>query len=454
MIRIRHFLGPSGERGSITPIVALGLMAFVGFLALGIDAGQLCVARNDLQNAADAAALAAAKKLIQDKNGDGVAEVYCGDAVNAAINCAKTNDSLGISGGLTVSEPDVVIGKWNLTTKQFDSVGCSENPMEVNAVQVTVRRDGMRTDTEGEETNPRLQTFLASVIGGGDSKEVVASATAYLGLAGTSAPDVPFAIPPEYTNGGGMASNGWQGLLDRFAPTPAYAAVKTYKWYDKADGSASSYPDLATNRATWVVANESEATMVGAYYAMQKYLQGTTRFPQKQVGEKLYPGSEHIYGMYLKDYFEWMRSRWNTKKDASGKWRVTVAVYSPTQVTAYRPQNSWLKLAARLIPGVSQAHACTVIKTPVVYTQGFATIDITNVYVQYRCNEANNGTIQRDDPNSCRNTCYMEIEVPMDQNTVSTDKGSNPVPYQKDYKDMNPSAQEVGVFASVPRIVK
>ena len=118
------------------------------------------------------------------------------------------------------------------------------------------------------------------------------------------------------------------------------------------------------------------------------------------------------------------------------------------------PQNSWLKLAASLIPGVSQAHACTVMLTPVVYTQGFATIDITNVYVKSRCNEANNGTIQRDDPNSCRNTCYMEFEVPLDQNTVSSDKGSNPIPYQKDYKDMNPSASDVGVFASVPRIVK
>ena len=48
----------------------------------------------------------------------------------------------------------------------------------------------------------------------------------------------------------------------------------------------------------------------------------------------------------------------------------------------------------------------------------------------------------------------MEFDVPLDQNTVSTDKGSNPIPYQKDYKDMNTSANEVGVIASVPRIVK
>jgi hypothetical protein len=48
----------------------------------------------------------------------------------------------------------------------------------------------------------------------------------------------------------------------------------------------------------------------------------------------------------------------------------------------------------------------------------------------------------------------MDIEVPLDQNTMSTDKTSTPIPFQKDYKDMNPAASEVGVFSSVPRIVK
>jgi len=48
----------------------------------------------------------------------------------------------------------------------------------------------------------------------------------------------------------------------------------------------------------------------------------------------------------------------------------------------------------------------------------------------------------------------MEVEVPLNDNTVSTDKGSNPIPFQKDYKDMFNPASEVGVFAAVPRLVK
>ena len=446
MMRFRYLLGPPGERGSITPIVALGLMAFVGFLALGIDLGQLYVVKNDLQNAADGAALAAAKKLIQDKNGDGVAEVYCDEAITAAISAAGKNHSLGAADPITVTAADVVVGKWDLTTKSFERTGCSANPSEVDSVQVTVSRTG--------DANPQVQTFLGGVLGTGSSKPVSASATAYMGPPGTLSPDIPFAIPPQYTSGGGVASSGWQRFLDKIGPAPAYAAVKSYKWYDKADGGISSYPSVPTNRATWAVANESEATMVGAYYAMQKYLQGTTRYPQKQVGDKLYPGTEHIYGQYLKDYFEWMKARWTAKKNAAGKWRVTVPVFSTTPVTAALPQNSWLKLAVRLIPGVSQAHACTVMLTPVVYTQGFATIDITNVYVKSRCNEANNGVTQRDDPNSCRNTCYMEFEVPLDQNTVGTDKGCKPTPFKKTYQDMNPDASAVSVYSKVPVIVK
>jgi hypothetical protein len=48
----------------------------------------------------------------------------------------------------------------------------------------------------------------------------------------------------------------------------------------------------------------------------------------------------------------------------------------------------------------------------------------------------------------------VNLEVPLTQNFVTTDRGSNPIPVQKDYKDMNASASDVGAFASVPRLVK
>ena len=453
MKRFRNLFGPPGEKGSITPIVALGLLAFIGFMALSIDLGQLYVVRNELQNVADGAALAAAKQLIrEDPANPGKAKIYYDDAVNAAIDCAKKNYSMGADGGINIASSDVVAGKWNLQAKQFDSIAAAgeTDPTKMDAVQVTVRRAG------GADGNSKVTTFFGNALGLSSQRDAEATAVAYMGPAGTSAPDIPFMVPPEYTDGQGQAHNGWHNLLDRFGPPPAYAdATKTYRFYDKADGGTSSHPDLVTDRASWTVAKDTEYAGAAAYYAMKSYLIGTSRFPQKQVNDKLYPATEHIYGQYLKDYFEWMRTRWLANKNSStGKWRVTVPVYSPPPVTASRPQNSWLKLASRLIPGVSQAHACTLISTPVVYVQGFATIDITNVYVKSYCNEANNGYTQKTDPNSCRNTCYMDIEVPLDQNTVSTDKGSNPTPYSKNYQDMYSNANPVGVFSAVPRLVK
>ena len=46
------------------PLAAIGLLTLLGFAALAIDVGYLFVVRNELQNAADAAALAGAGKLI------------------------------------------------------------------------------------------------------------------------------------------------------------------------------------------------------------------------------------------------------------------------------------------------------------------------------------------------------------------------------------------------------
>ncbi|MBI4644445.1 MAG: hypothetical protein HY743_12140, partial [Deltaproteobacteria bacterium] len=269
MKRFRYLFGPPGERGSVTPIIALGLMAFVGFMALGIDLGQLYVVRNELQNVADAAALAAAKKLIQDKDGDGVAEVYCDEAIQTAIDYVNKNYSFGVSDPLNISAADVTLGLWDLNTNQFTRTGCSPNPMEVNAVQVTVNRDG--------ENNPKVTTYLGKALGFGSydpedvlqagptKLEAAASAIAMLGLAGTSSVDIPFSIPTDYLPGGGIASNGLHRILEKFAPLPAYAAdPQTYRWKDLGGSSR------VTNRATFVVAESGELSLSW----LQKYLKG------------------------------------------------------------------------------------------------------------------------------------------------------------------------------------
>ncbi len=49
------------RRGSVLPLLAVSMAAMIGFLALAIDVGMLVIARTQAQNAADLAALTAAR---------------------------------------------------------------------------------------------------------------------------------------------------------------------------------------------------------------------------------------------------------------------------------------------------------------------------------------------------------------------------------------------------------
>jgi hypothetical protein len=109
---------------------------------------------------------------------------------------------------------------------------------------------------------------------------------------------------------------------------------------------------------------------------------------------------------------------------------------------------SWLKLAQRLL-GPKAAYACASYTVPSVYVQGFVTLDITEVSCESSCKNYS----YPDDP-SCYNTCYVELEVPLKDNFVTTDQSATSNPGGQDYHDMNPVAHKVGNFASVPYLVK
>ena len=59
----RSLSAPPREKGVVAIIVALSLVALVGFAGLALDLGKLYVAKSELQNSADACALAAAREL-------------------------------------------------------------------------------------------------------------------------------------------------------------------------------------------------------------------------------------------------------------------------------------------------------------------------------------------------------------------------------------------------------
>jgi hypothetical protein len=165
-------------------IVVLGaLVSLIAISSLAIDLGIVWAARTQLQNAADAAALAGAANLIDP----GLPSVTGGLAEAAAIDIASRNGTVSTS-SVNLPVSDVTLGNWDLATASFDPGVNLADPELVSAVQVAARLDGV--------ANGPVPAFFARVIGR-NSFTVSASATAYLGWAGTLAPgeiEIPVAI--------------------------------------------------------------------------------------------------------------------------------------------------------------------------------------------------------------------------------------------------------------------
>jgi hypothetical protein len=190
----------SDQKGVSAVIIAICLFMLVGFIALAIDASHIIVARNELQNAADAGALAGARFLYTPDmtfvNTDANLIAY-----NAAIANASDQTPVEVYNPLTNAN-DVQRGHWSFKNNEFtpsnslaviDIIGKSEEELDampdfINAVQVIARRK-----------NTQIKSFFAKIFGieGFDGS---AKAIAYIGFAGDLARweiDQPIAICAE-----------------------------------------------------------------------------------------------------------------------------------------------------------------------------------------------------------------------------------------------------------------
>ena len=103
----------ANRRGIMLPTLALTIVAMVGFLALAIDVGMLAVAKTQAQNAADLAALAAARTL----NGNSTGSYNQSAATTNAQNLLTYNAILGHS--IAASQLTLTYGSYdyNQTTQ-------------------------------------------------------------------------------------------------------------------------------------------------------------------------------------------------------------------------------------------------------------------------------------------------------------------------------------------------
>lgn len=122
------------QRGSIALFFLLFLIPLLSFGALAIDVAWVAIARNQLQNAADAAALAGADAMMSPSGG----ALNWSQAASAANGVIAQNSAAGAA----LSSGTVATGYWNMTRSPAGMQATTITPgaYDVPAVQVTVSR--------------------------------------------------------------------------------------------------------------------------------------------------------------------------------------------------------------------------------------------------------------------------------------------------------------------------
>jgi hypothetical protein len=200
-------VGTSRRRGAIVPLAALMMVFVIAMVGFAVDIGWIAVTRSELQNSADAAALAGAHPLMTGfvqyyapgQTPAQQAAVLSTTLANARAK-AKLYASYNTAGGkssLTLLDSDIQFGytdangtytaadpKSGLVTILVAFANATYFP---NTVKVTMRRDS--------SANGALSLFFGNVLGTG-STNVIASAAATIYTGGLQTLDVGVHVLP------------------------------------------------------------------------------------------------------------------------------------------------------------------------------------------------------------------------------------------------------------------
>ena len=116
------------RNGQALVTVAVTLVALMGIVGLAIDVGWMMVARNELQNGADAAALAGAGALYKQSNGPPA-------VINSTPNWTRARDSATNAiafnkvNAVSLANGTVTTGYWNLTGTPAGMQSTTKSPL-------------------------------------------------------------------------------------------------------------------------------------------------------------------------------------------------------------------------------------------------------------------------------------------------------------------------------------
>lgn len=159
------------RRGAVLILAAAIFVVVLGLAALALDLGYICLEDAKCQNAADAAALAGAISLADNRGDSDLAR-------ETAIEYAEANVP---DGGDVLLEQDVTFGTWDVHTGTF-----VEDEGSPNAIRVVVKR--------AESNDNELQLFFGPIMG---EKNASISATAIVMLPPPGGPQFRFLLDNE-----------------------------------------------------------------------------------------------------------------------------------------------------------------------------------------------------------------------------------------------------------------
>ncbi len=218
------------ERGATAIIVGIMMVVLIGLAALAIDVGYAMVTRNELQNVADGAALAATRQLGENYKGmsANAMQNYVaapGPIRNVAKDVAIKNSAGGTN--ININNADIIIGKWDADSKIL-----TETLQHPDAVRVTARRDG--------SANGSITTFFARIFGR-NTVDITATATAAItGQSTINKCDliIPVGISTKWYEDGNC------GQPIRFYPTGNMTGCAGWHVFEDWPASASKLRDI------------------------------------------------------------------------------------------------------------------------------------------------------------------------------------------------------------------
>jgi len=204
------------QHGASAVVVAIALITLLGFAALAIDVGYLYSTRNELQNIADGAALAATRQLgteYQALSYQDQQTYVCNPATIVPVAQAVALKNQAAKVNIVINSADVIIGTWDGST-------LTPTLNQPDAVGVIARRDSA--------ANSPVTTFFAAVfkIFGGNLDTVAINADAIAALSGlgetdTSDLELPIGVDEDWFGDEPMNPypDGYCGKQIKFSPT-------------------------------------------------------------------------------------------------------------------------------------------------------------------------------------------------------------------------------------------